>query len=330
MIVRFADPHMFYLMLLLPLMIAGYIYKQRQGRSAMIVSTVEGVRSAPRSARYYMRHLPFVLKLAVVALLVAALARPQSASDTQSVSSNGVDIILLLDVSSTMEARDLQPNRLEAAKEVASKFVMDRKGDRMGLVLFAGESFTQVPLTTDRMTLISMLSKASTGMIEDGTAIGTGIATAVNRLRKSTSKSKVVILLTDGENNSGSIAPLMAAEVAAALGVKIYSIGVGTKGTAPMPSIDAWGRKVFVQAPVKIDEKLLRSIAEETGGIYYRATDKESLAGIYDRINSLEKSKIDVEETVVYGERYGMFVMAALVLAVVSLLVRHLYLKRIP
>ena len=232
----------------------------------MLVSTVDGVAGAPRSVRYYLRHVPFVLQALAVALLIVALARPQSASDNQSVSTEGVDIVLALDISTTMEARDLRPNRLEAAKEVASKFVMDRKGDRMALVLFAGESFTQVPLTTDRMTLINMLSQATPMMVDDGTAIGSGIATAVNRLRGSDAKSKVIVLLTDGENNSGSITPLMAAEAAAALGIKIYAIGVGSKGTAPMPAIDPWGRKTFVQAPVRIDEELLRRITDKAGG----------------------------------------------------------------
>lgn len=321
---------MLYLLLLLLPMAAGYVYKCRQGGAAMLVSTVEGVEAAPRSLRYYLRHVPFALQALAVALLIVALARPQSASDSQTVSTEGVDIVLALDISTTMEARDLKPDRLEAAKDVASKFVMDRTGDRMALVLFAGESFTQVPLTTDRMTLINMLSQARTMMVDDGTAIGSGIATAVNRLRGSDAKSKVIVLLTDGENNSGSITPLMAAEAAAALGIRIYAIGVGSKGTAPMPAIDAWGRKTFVQAPVKIDEELLRSIAEMTGGLYYRATDKESLSDIYDRINSMEKTKIDVEEQTVYGERYYPFVLWAVVALVAMLALRHLYLRQIP
>ncbi len=317
------------LLVLLP-MAAGYIYKCRDGAAAMLVSTVEGVAEAPRSVRYYLRHAPFVLQAVAVALLVVALARPQGASDSQRVSTEGVDIVLALDISTTMEARDLRPDRLEAAKEVASKFVMDRTGDRMALVLFAGESFTQVPLTTDRMTLINMLSQARTMMVDDGTAIGSGIASAINRLRGSDAKSKVIVLLTDGENNSGSITPLMAAEAAAALGIKIYAIGVGSKGTAPMPAIDPWGRKTFVQAPVRIDEELLRQIADMTGGAYYRATDKESLADIYDRINSLEKTKIDVEEQVVYTELYHPFVLWAIAALVAMLLLRHLYLRQIP
>jgi len=321
---------MLYLLLVLLPMAAGYIYKCRQGGAAMLVSTVEGVAAAPRSVRYYLRHAPFVLQALAVALLVVALARPQGASDSQRVSTEGVDIVLALDISTTMEARDLRPDRLEAAKEVASKFVMDRTGDRMALVLFAGESFTQVPLTTDRMTLINMLSQARTMMVDDGTAIGSGIASAVNRLRGSDAKSKVIVLLTDGENNSGSITPLMAAEAAAALGIKIYAIGVGSKGTAPMPAIDPWGRKTFVQAPVRIDEELLREIADMTGGSYYRATDKESLADIYDRINSLEKTKIDVEEQIVYTERYHPFVLWAIVALTAMLLLRHLCLRQIP
>ena len=330
MIVRFANPNILYLLFILIPLAAGYIYKQRQGHATMVVSTVDGVLSAPRSLKYYLRHLPFFFRAAALALLIVALARPQSASDDQSVSTEGVDIVLALDISTTMEARDLKPNRLEAAKEVASKFIMDRKDDRMGLVLFAGESFTQVPLTTDRMTLINMLSQVEPMMVDDGTAIGSGIATAVNRLRESSAKSKVVILLTDGENNSGSITPLMAAEAAAALGIKIHTIGVGTKGTAPMPAIDAWGRKTFVQAPVKIDEKLLSQIADMTGGNYYRATDKESLADIYDRINSMEKTKIDVERQTIYSERYYIFVLAALVSLIAALVIRHLYLRQIP
>ncbi|MFI3315494.1 MAG: VWA domain-containing protein, partial [Rikenellaceae bacterium] len=259
-----------------------------------------------------------------------AIARPQSSSDDQTVTTEGVDIVLSLDVSTSMLARDFTPNRLEAAKDVATKFVLDRKSDRIGLTIFAGESFTQSPLTTDHASLINLLNQVDLGVISDGTAIGSGLATSVNRLRDSDSKSKVVILLTDGVNNSGQITPLTAAEAAAALGIKVYTIGVGTIGTAPSPAIDAWGNTTFVNAEVQIDEETLKTIAESTGGRYFRATDNASLKSVYDEINALEKTEIDIEHFTVFSERYSLFVLLAAIIILLEILVRHLYLRQIP
>lgn len=329
-IVKFANPNLLYLLLLLVPMVVLYVYKISHGRATLQVSSVDGVVALPRTIKYYLRHLPFVLKSLSIALLIVALARPQSSSDNQTVSTEGVDIVIAFDISTSMLARDFTPDRITAAKEVASKFILDRRGDRLGLVVFAGEAFTQVPLTTDHVTLVNMLNEVNCGVIDDGTAIGNGLATAVNRLRESSAVSKVVVLLTDGVNNAGQITPQTAADAAAAMGIKIYTIGVGSEGTAPMPAIDAWGNQTFVQAPVKIDEEVLKSIAQTTGGNYYRATDKKSLIEIYNQINSMEKTKIDVEDFIIYSEEYMIFVLLAALGLVLALLVKHIYLRQIP
>ncbi|HIS34599.1 MAG TPA: VWA domain-containing protein [Candidatus Avirikenella pullistercoris] len=329
-IVRFESPALLYLLFLLVPMIAFYIYKFRKGKATLQISTIEGVKNTPRTVKYYLRHLPFVLRMLTVTLLIIALARPQSSQDDQTISTEGVDIVIALDISGSMLARDFSPDRISAAKDVATKFILDRRNDRLGLVVFAGESFTQVPLTTDHVTLINLLNQVQSGIITDGTAIGNGLATAVSRLKDSEAKSKVVILLTDGVNNAGQIAPLTAAEAASALGVKVYTIGIGSMGTAPTPAIDAWGRQIFVQAPVKIDEAVLRKIAQSTGGRYYRATDNKSLQDIYDQINSMEKTKIDVTNYVLYSEQYLVFALLALCSLIAEILVRHLYLRQIP
>ena len=238
--------------------------------------------------------------------------------------------MLALDISGSMLARDFKPDRIAAAKEVAANFINDRRGDRIGLVVFAGESFTQSPLTTDKATLLSLLARVETGQIEDGTAIGNGLATSVNRLRESDAASKVVILLTDGVNNAGQIAPLMAAQIAGSLGIKVYTIGVGTRGEAPYPARDAWGNTVMVRMPVEIDEGILTDIALETGGQYFRAIDQTSLQAIYDEINQLETSEIETSEFTKYNELYGRFLIWALVLLIVEFLLKSLYLRQIP
>ncbi len=311
-------------------MIAYYIYRTLQGGAAIRISTIEGVRRAPRTLRYWLRHAPFVLRCVAYALLVVALARPQDVDEQRRSSAEGIDIMLSVDVSGSMLARDFKPDRITAAKEVAGKFIADRYGDRLGLVVFAGEAFTQSPLTTDQSTLQTMLSRIRSGIIEDGTAIGNGLATAINRLRESDAKSKVIILLTDGVNNRGEIAPLMAADIAADMGIKVYTIGVGTRGKAPYPVVDMFGNMSFQPMDVEIDEETLEAIAERTGGRYFRATDNDKLQSIYDEINQLEKSKVEVTDYTVYHERFLALLLAALGVLLLEFIFSNIILKRIP
>ncbi len=327
---RFANPYLLWLLVLLAPMIAYYIYRTLQGGAAIRISTIEGVRRAPRTLRYWLRHAPFVLRCAAFVLLVVALARPQDVDEQRRSSAEGIDIMLAVDVSGSMLARDFKPDRITAAKEVAGRFIADRYGDRLGLVVFAGEAFTQSPLTTDQSTLQTMLSRIRSGIIEDGTAIGNGLATAINRLRESDAKSKVIILLTDGVNNRGEIAPLMAADIAADMGIKVYTIGVGTRGKAPYPVVDMFGNMSFQPMDVEIDEKTLAGIAERTGGRYFRATDNDKLQSIYDEINQLEKSKVEVTDYTVYHERFLALLLAALGVLLLEFVFSNIILKRIP
>ena len=306
---QFASPHYLWLLTLLAPMTAYYVWRTMQGGAAIRISTVAGVLHAPKTVRHYLRHLPFALRAAAFALLVVALARPQ-------------DI-----------ARDFRPDRITAAKEVAGSFVADRYGDRIGLVVFAAEAFTQSPLTTDQSTLQTLLARIRSGLIDDsGTAIGNGLATAINRLRESEAKSKVIILLTDGVNNRGQIAPMTAAEIARAQGIRVYTIGVGTEGTAPYPAVDIYGQPTgdVVMAKVEIDEKTLGAMADLTGGKYFRATDNAKLKAIYDEINQLEKSKVEVTERISYHERFLVWALAALGALLLEFLLSNLVLKRIP
>ena len=327
---HFASPYYLWLLALIVPMIAYYVWRVRQGGAAIQISTVEGVLRAPKSVRYYLRHLPFVLRTAAYALLVVALARPQGIEQNVRTSTEGIDIMLSIDVSGSMLARDFKPDRITAAKEVAASFISDRVGDRLGLVVFAGEAFTQSPLTTDQSTLQTLLARIRSGLIEDGTAIGNGLATAINRLRESEAKSKVIILLTDGINNRGEIAPMTAAEIARAQGIRVYTIGVGSRGTAPYPAVDMFGNMTFINQKVEIDEKTLTEVARLTGGRYFRATDKEKLQAIYDEINQLEKSRVEVTERITYHELFLGWVLAALALLTAELLLSNLVLKRIP
>ena len=329
-IVRFVNPHLLWLLWVLVPMVAYYVYRSRQGGATLRISTVDGVKNLPHSLKYYLRHLPFVLRCLAVAALIVALARPQSAQHHSNETTEGIDIVLSLDISGSMLARDFQPDRITAAKEVAAHFINDRPNDRIGLVVFAGESFTQSPLTTDKASLLTLLAGVKSGIIEDGPAIGNGLATALNRLRESQAKSKVVILLTDGVNNSGQIAPLTAADIAQSLGIRVYTIGVGTMGTAPYPMLDMWGNISFQPMKVEIDEAVLQQIAEKTGGQYFRATDKETLEAIYDEINDLETSKVEVENFTRYEERFAPFALLALGLLLIEFLLKNLYLRRIP
>lgn len=311
-------------------MIAYYIYRTLQGGAAIRISTVEGVRRAPRTWRYWLRHLPFVLRLAAFALMTVALARPQGVEQQSKINAEGIDIMLALDISGSMLARDFQPDRLTAAKEVAGNFISDRQGDRIGLAVFAGEAFTQSPLTTDKSTLQTLLARVRSGVIEDGTAIGNGLATALNRLRESEAKSKVVILLTDGVNNRGEISPLMAADIAADMGIKVYTIGVGKRGKAPYPAIDMFGNMTYQMMEVEIDEETLSEIASRTGGKYFRATDKQKLKAIYDEINQMEKSKVEITDLTIYHEQWVPLLLLALALLLAEMLFAQIILKRIP
>ncbi len=327
---KFANPYLLWLLALLVPMVAYYIYRTLQGGAAIRISTVAGARNAPRTLRYWLRHVPFILRGMAVALIIVALARPQDVEEQSRTNAEGIDIMLAIDISSSMLARDFEPDRLTSAKEVAAEFVADRYGDRIGLALFAGESFTQGPLTTDKGTLQTLLMRLRSGIIEDGTAIGNGLATAINRLREGEAKSKVIILLTDGVNNRGEIAPLMAANIAADMGIKVYTIGVGTRGKAPYPAVDMFGNMVFQMMDVEIDEQTLEQIAQTTGGRYFRATDRDKLKSIYDEINSLEKSKVEITDLTIYHERFLPLLLLAIGLLVAEFLLEKVVLKRIP
>ncbi|MBO5188739.1 MAG: VWA domain-containing protein [Alistipes sp.] len=327
---QFAYPYLLWLLVLLVPMVGYYIWRTMRGGATIQISSLDALKQAPRTIRYYLRHLPFVLRATAFALLVVALARPQDVERLAHTDTEGIDIMLSIDVSGSMLARDFKPDRITAAKEVAGAFIADRYGDRIGLVAFAGEAFTQSPLTTDQGTLQTLLSRIRSGLIEDGTAIGNGLATAINRLRESDAKSKVIILLTDGVNNRGSITPMTAAEIAKAQGMRVYTIGVGTEGMAPYPALDMFGQMTFVQQKVEIDEKTLTTIAEMTGGRYFRATDKEKLKAIYDEINRMERSKVEVSEHVTYHELFVKWVLWALGVLLAEFLLSTLLLKRIP
>lgn len=328
---EFANPRILWLLLLLVPLAAYYVYRAIQGGAAIKISSVEGLKGAPRTVRYYIRHVPFALRCAALTLIVIAMARPQSAEHNSRTTAEGIDIVLAIDISGSMLARDFRPDRITAAKEVASSFIGDRYGDRIGLVVFAGEAYTQSPLTTDQSSLQTLLGRIRSGVIADGTAIGNGLATAINRLRESDAKSKVIILLTDGVNNRGEIAPLTAAQIAKEFGIKIYTIGVGTEGEAPFPVFDNNGRVVqTVNMKVEIDEPMLRKIASETGGEYFRATDRQTLQAIYDRINEMEKSRVEIAEYTTLHEEYLPYLIAAIVLLVLEFITNRIILKRIP
>lgn len=327
--IEFYKPHFLWALLLLLPLVAWYIYRLRKGEGSLQFSSLEALRGAPRSWRYYMRHLPFLLRLAALSLIIIALARPRSSEQNSHTSSEGIDIVLSLDISGSMLARDFRPNRLEAAKQMAGEFITDRTGDRIGLVVFAGEAFTQIPLTTDYATLQTLLGRLESGIVEDGTAIGNGLATAINRLRESDARSKVIILLTDGVNNRGQIAPLTAAEIAREQGIRVYTIGVGSRGEAPYPTYDGFGRLIYVNQPVEIDEKTLQEIARLTDGAYFRATGNNALREIYKEINQLEKSKVEITEFTTYTEHFVPWILGAILLLLLEFLSAQLLFKRL-
>ncbi len=320
--IEFANPKLLWLLLLVPLAIIWYILRHKKQEAAVTFSDLKGMVKLPRTWKAWFRHLLFVLKMAALALLIVALARPQSSSTNSTSNIEGIDIVMAMDVSGSMLARDLKPDRLTAAKQVASDFVKDRPGDRMGLVIFSGETFTQVPLTTDHGVMLNMLAEMKNGLIDDGTAIGDGLATAISRLKDSEAVSKVVILLTDGMNNAGSVDPYTAAEIAKLYGIRVYTIGVGTYGTAPYPVQDFFGRTVMQQIKVEIDEKLLTTIATSTGGKYFRANNNKKLDEIYQEIDKLERSKIEVTEFRRLHEEFYPLVAWAIALLLLEFLLR--------
>ena len=325
----FEYPRLLSLLALPLLLVLHYLYLELRGRRPhMRVSTAAPWLAGGRSILSVLRHLPFVLRIAALSLIIIALARPRSSSQMEKIDSEGIDIVFAMDVSTSMLARDFKPDRISAAKDIAIEFIAQRPSDRMGIAVFAGESYTQCPLTTDRATLINLMKEVQTDLIEDGTAIGNGLATAVARMMDSDAKSRVVILLTDGVNNSGEIAPLTAAEIAKTYGVRVYTIGVGANGTAPYPVMTPWGVELQ-NMKVEIDEELLKSISETTGGRYFRATDNTKLAEIYSEINKMEKARTTIDSFPVYKELFPSYALAALVLLLLELIVR-LLIRRLP
>jgi Ca-activated chloride channel family protein len=293
--IEFANPGFFWLFILIPLMVAWYICREQKLQGSLSVSAVKGFSLPVKSVIPRLRHFSIVLRSLAIAALILALARPQSSLSWQNTTTEGIDIIIASDISGSMLAEDFQPNRLEAGKNIAIDFIKNRPDDRIGLVIFSGEAFTQCPLTIDHDVLVNLFQDVKNGMIDDGTAIGMGLATAVNRLKDGEAKSKVVILLTDGSNNMGSIPPVTAAEIAKQFNVRVYTVGIGTKGYAPYPVQTPFGIQ-YQQIQVDVDEGTLTKIADITGGKYFRATDNRTLKNIYDQIDKLEKAKIDVTQ----------------------------------
>ena len=327
----FANPTYLYLLLLLIPMVGWYIWKMRRAQASMQIPSSHAFinRKKGTSLKVYLRHLPFVLRTIAIAILIIVLARPQSTNSWQNVNTEGIDIMLVMDISTSMLAQDFRPNRLEAAKDVAASFINGRPNDNIGLVVFAGESFTQCPLTTDHTILLNLFKDIHCGMIEDMTAIGLGLANAVSRLQDSKAISKVIILLTDGVNNTGEIAPVTAAEIAAAFGIRVYTIGVGTMGEAPYPQQTPFGTRI-VNMPVEIDEPAMKQISSRTGGQYFRATNNTNLRDIYTEIDQLEKTKISVQEYNKKQEEYKNFALLVFGFLLLELLLRYTLLRRIP
>ncbi|MEQ8323245.1 MAG: VWA domain-containing protein [Vicingaceae bacterium] len=327
--IEFANPEVFYFLLAIPLLIAWYVFQINRSVPVLKHSMSERTLTGKTDAMIWLRHFPILTRSLTMSLLIVALARPQSSVSYEDIVTEGIDIVIALDISSSMLAEDLKPNRLNAAKEVAMEFISERPNDRIGLVVYSGESFTQCPLTIDHDVLLNLFGDVKNGMIEDGTAIGDGLATAVNRLRESEAKSKVVILLTDGQQTAGSLPPLTAAEIAKQFDVRVYTIGVGTIGTAPFPFKTPMGTTQYQNMPVKIDESTLKGVAEMTGGIYYRATNNEKLKDIYDEIDQLERTKIEVTQYRKKSERFLPWAMAGLAFFLIEFILGNTLFKSI-
>ncbi len=324
--ITFAYQPFLYFLLVIPLLVGFYIWKNRFRHAEMQYSHSGFMQDVKKSPRLYLLHLPFVMRMLAVSLLILALARPQSSSNMQDVSVEGIDIVLALDISGSMLAEDFKPNRVEAAKNTALEFVRMRPGDRIGVTVFSGESFTMIPLTTDHILLSELLGTVQTGMVEDGTAIGDGLGTAVNRLRESDAISKVVILLTDGINNTGQIDPLTAAEIAQVLNIRVYTVGVGSQGAVPYPVQTPFGIQ-YREMEIPLDEELLEEIAQMTGGRYFWADNQNSLEEIYREIDQMERSKIDVQEFARKKDEYLPFVLLAIVLVGLEFVLRKTWLR---
>lgn len=325
----FASPAFFYLFFLVAGLVAWYVWRELDGRHAVRLSSFTLLDSLPTYRTNWWGHVLFALRMVALSLLIVALARPQSFESESSSTTEGIDIVLSLDVSGSMLARDFQPDRIEASKKIGIQFVSGRPTDRMGLVIFAAEAFTVCPLTVDHATLINQFNQVRTGVLQDGTAIGSGLAMAVARLVHSDAVSRVVILLTDGVNNGGEIAPYTAAEIARAYGVRVYVIGVGSQGTAPYPVQTPFGVQ-YQEMEVQIDEAQMQEIAQLTGGDYFRATDNKALEQIYARIDQLEKSKIHVDRQLHMQEEFFPWGLAALLLLVLEQLLRRVFLRTLP
>ncbi|MFH1004114.1 MAG: VWA domain-containing protein [Bacteroidota bacterium] len=327
--ISFAYPQMFWLMLILPGIIAWYVFKNTSPE--MKFSSLAHFQGVKHSYKEYMRHLLFGFRLISIALLIVVLARPQSRTSWKNITTEGIDIVLTMDISGSMLAKDFKPNRIEAAKEVAMEFIDARPNDRIGLVIFSGESFTQCPLTTDHAVIKNLMGFIKTGIIADGTAIGMGLATAISRIKDSKAKSKVIILLTDGINNMGSIAPQTSADLAKIFGVRIYTIGVGTMGKALSPvAIYPNGQYMYDYVQVEIDEKILGNIAEMTGGKYFRATNNDKLKAIYKEIDKMEKSIVEERKHTRKTEEFFPYALTACVLLLIDFIFRNTLLRSLP
>ncbi len=325
----FEYPYLLWLLLLLPLLLALYINREVSGRRPHLrVSAIAPWKAGGRQALPLLRHLGEALRLVALALIIVAIARPRSSTQMERIDTEGIDIVFAMDVSTSMLARDFQPDRLSAAKDISIEFIAQRPSDRMGIVVFAGESYTQCPLTTDRATLINLMKEVQTDLIEDGTAIGNGLATAVARMKDSDARSRVVILLTDGVNNSGEIDPMMAADIAKTYGIRVYTIGVGREGEAPYPVMTPWGMQLQ-NLKVEIDEPLLKNIASATGGKYFRADDNTKLSEIYSEIDKMEKTRTTVDSFPVYKDLFMNYALAALICLLLELLLAVL-IRRLP
>ena len=326
---HFEYPYLLGLLAVPLLLVARYLWVEiRDRRPHLRVPDLDAWTAGGRSWLEIVRHIPFALRIAALSLIIIAIARPRSTSQVEKVDTEGIDIIFAMDVSTSMLARDFTPDRLSAAKDIAIEFIAQRPTDRMGIVVFAGESYTQCPLTTDRATLINLMKEVQTDLIEDGTAIGNGLATAAARLKDSDAKSRVVILLTDGVNNMGDIDPTLAAEISKTYGIRVYTIGVGANGTAPYPIKTPWGIELR-NIPVEIDEPLLKEIADGTGGRYFRATDNTKLQEIYAEIGQMEKTRTTVDSFPVYKDLYKNYALAALACLLLELLLGA-FLRRLP
>ena len=321
--ITFGHPWMLLGLLLVPLLIAWWMWRYRKQEAALQHSSIAFLKDVKKTLRQRLRWTPYALRVIAVGAIIIALARPQSRLSHEEISVEGIDIVLALDLSGSMLAEDFRPNRLEAAKSVASDFIKGRKNDRMGLVVFAGEAFTQVPLTIDHQVLQNQLKSLKSGTLRDGTALGDGLATAINRIKDSEAKSKVIILITDGVNNQGSVDPLSAAEIAAMYNIRLYTIGIGTRGKAPYPFRDELGRVRYQNVDVEIDEALMKEMAEATNeGLYFRATNKDALEEIFEKIDKMEKSKIDVTKYAQTKDEFALWLMIAFIALVLEALIK--------